>query len=95
MLGVSPGNRWDQSVLTVVGVLASSKISDGPEEGVPEQDVDQKIAGEGDGCPESGPASEEGVWRVEGGDEVGSRGGEGVGDSAPQRTVREIDSRFA
>ena len=80
--------------MAVVGVPASSKISDGPEQCVPEQDVDQKVAGEGDRCPESGPASQESAWRVEGGDEVGSRGREGVRDSAPQRTVREIDSRF-
>ena len=92
MPGVSPGNRWE---LAVVGVPASSKIADSPEESVPEKDVDQEVAGEGDSCPKSGPASHDSAWRVEGGNEVGSRRGEEVGDSAQQRTVREIDFRFA
>lgn len=91
MLGVSP----DQSVVfAVVGVPTSANIADGPYQGVPEQKVDQKIAAKGDRSPESGIAPQESPWRVEGGDQVGSRGGEGVGDSAPLRTVREIDSRL-
>lgn len=94
MLRVSLGNLWDQSVLAVVGVPTSSKIADGREEGVPEEDVDQKIAGEGDCSPKYGRASQKGSWGVDGRDEVGSRRSEEVGDSAPHRAVPEIDSRL-
>lgn len=94
MLRVSLGNRWDQSVLAVVGVSTSSKIPDGREQGVPEEDIDQKIAGEGDRSPKYGRASQKSAWGVDGRDEMGSRRSEDVGDSAPQRTVREIDSRL-
>ena len=92
MLRVSLRNRRDQSVLAVVGVPTSSKIADDREEDVPEEDVDQKIAGEGDPSPKCGRASQKSAWGVDGGDEVGSRRGEEVGDSAQQRAVREIDS---
>lgn len=94
MLRVSLGNLWDQSVLAVVGVPTSSKIADGREEGVPEEDVDQKIAGEGDCSPKYGRASQKSSWGVDGRDEVGSRRSEEVGDSAPHRAVPEIDSRL-
>lgn len=94
MLGVSLGNRWDQSVLAVVGVPTSSEIADDREEGVPEEDIDQKIAGEGDPSPKCGRAPQKSAWGVDGGDQVRSRRGEEVGDSAPQWAVREIDSRL-
>jgi len=86
-----PGNG---SVLALVGILAPSKIADHPQEHVPEDYVDQKITAEGQDGPESGRAFHESARHVDGGDEAGSRRGKDMRDSAPQRTVREIDFRF-
>jgi hypothetical protein len=86
-----PGNG---GVLALVGILAPSKVADHPQEHVPEDYVDQKITAEGQDGPKCGRAFHESARHVDGGDEAGSRRGKDMRDSAPQRTVREIDFRF-
>ena len=89
------GDWWHKRVIAaVVGLLAVNESAEDPEADVPNECVDEEIAGEGESDPEPGPALEQSALGVKRGDQMRPWPDQRSLNSSLPRVVSEMDFRF-
>lgn len=88
------GERGHHGVFVVVGMLPRTAIGEDPDDGVPNENVDEQIAREGKADPKPVPALEKSALRVERGDQMRAWPGKRSLNAGLPRVVTEMDSGF-